>query len=100
MEQGDYEATLVELHRLDAYRAQRAKTKLSSSGYYHSIGFNAGFVGLATEASLIADVNAAIGALLAGDQLPLLAQAAGLTYVPPRQPDVVAAMSPQELRGE
>jgi hypothetical protein len=38
---------LVELHRLDAHRAQHQGSKLSWSGHYHSIGFNIGFVGLA-----------------------------------------------------
>ena len=100
MEQGEYDATLVELHRLDAYRAQRPDTKLSSSGHYHSIGFNTGFIGLASEASLIADVNAAIGHMLADGQLPILAEAASVTYVPPREPDVVATISYQALRGD
>jgi hypothetical protein len=100
MEQGDYDATLVELHRLDAYRARHPDTQLLSSGHYHSIGFNIGFVGLETEAPLIAEVNVAIGEMLAKNELPDLAQAAGLTYVPPRQPDVLATISRAELRGD
>jgi ABC-type amino acid transport substrate-binding protein len=100
MEQGDYDATLVELHRLDAYRARHPDTQLLSSGHYHSIGFNIGFVGLETEAPLIAEVNVAIGEMLAKNELPALAQAAGLTYVPPRQPDVLATISRAELRGD
>lgn len=100
MEQGDYDATLVELHRLDAYRAQRQDSKLSSSGHYHSIGFNIGFVGLASEAPLIAEVSAAIGEMLAKQELPALAQATGLTYLPPRQPDVLTTISRAQLRGD
>lgn len=100
MEQGDYDATLVELHRFDAYRVRHPGTKLSSSDHYHSIGFNAGFVGLASEASLIEEVNAALGEMLTKGELPALAQAAGLTYVPPRQPDVPATISPAALRGD
>ncbi len=100
MEQGDYDATLVELHRLDAYRAQRQDSKLSSSGHYHSIGFNIGFVGLASDAPLIAEVSAAIGEMLAKQELPALAQATGLTYLPPRQPDVLTTISRAQLRGD
>lgn len=100
MEQGDYDATLVELHRLDAHRARHPETPLSSSGHYHSVGFNMGFVGLASEAPLIEEVNAAIGDLLAKSELPALAEAAGLTYVAPRQPDVLVTISRAQLRGD
>ena len=100
MEQGNYGATLVELHRLDAYRAQRQDSKLSSSGHYHSIGFNIGFIGLASEAPLVAEVSAAIGEMLAKQELPALAQATGLTYLPPRQPDVLTTISRAQLRGD
>jgi len=100
MEQGDYDATLIELHRFDAHRAQHPDTKLSSSGHFHSIGFNFGFIGLASDTSLMAEVNAAIDEMLAQNQFPGIAQAAGLTYVPPRAPDVVAAISPAALRGD
>ena len=100
MEKGDYDASLVELHRLDAYRAQHPDSKLSSSGHYHSIGFNSGFVGLSSEAPLIAEVNAAIGEMLAKQKMPAIAQAAGLTYLPPRQPDVLTTISRAQLRDD
>ena len=100
MEHGDYDATLVEVHQFDQYRAQHPETKLSSSGHYHSIGFNLGFVGLATEAPLMAQVDAAIQEMLAKNEMPALAEAAGLTYVPPRQPDVLATISRQDLQGD
>lgn len=100
LEQGDYDATLVELHRLDAYRARHPDTRIASSGHYHSIGINAGFVGLAGEAPLIAEVDAALGEMLAKNELPALAQATGLTYLPPRQPDVAPTISPAQLRGD
>jgi ABC-type amino acid transport substrate-binding protein len=100
MEQGDYDATLMDLHRLDAHHAQHQGSKLSWSGYYHSIGFNTGFVGLASEATLIAELNAAIGEMLAKHELPPLAQATGLSYLPPRQPDVLTTISRAQLRGD
>jgi len=100
MERGDHDATLVELHRFDIYRAQNPSTRLTSSGHYHSIGFNIGAVGLASEAPLMAEVDAAISDMLAKGELPALARAAGLTYLPPRKPDVAATITHAELRGD
>jgi ABC-type amino acid transport substrate-binding protein len=100
MEQGEYDATLMDLHRLDAHHAHHQGSKLSWSGHYHSIGFNTGFVGLANEAPLVAKLNVAIGEMLAKQELPALAQATGLTYLPPRQPDVLTTISRAQLRGD
>lgn len=100
IERGDIDATLVELHRLDAYRAQHRDSKISSSGHYHSIGFNLGFIGLASAAPLVAEVNAVIGDMLTKQELPALAQATGLTYLPPRQPDVLTTITRAQLRGD
>ena len=100
MDKGDYDATLVELHRLDAHRAQHQVSKLSSSGHYHSVGFNIGFVGLASEAPLIAEVSIALSEMLARQELPALAHTTGLTYLPPRQPDVLTTISRAQLRGD
>jgi ABC-type amino acid transport substrate-binding protein len=98
LEQGGFDATLIPLHRFDAYRAAHPQTALKASGYYHRIGFNMGFVGLSTEAALIAEVDSAVGAMLAGGELPALAAAAGMTYLPPRPPDVRNALSLADLR--
>ncbi|HKW52636.1 MAG TPA: hypothetical protein VJO12_03020 [Stellaceae bacterium] len=97
LEQGGFDATLVPLHRFDAYRAEHPQTTLKPSGYYHRIGFNMGFVGLSTEAALLEQVSAAVGDMLAAGALPALAQAAGMTYVPPRQPDVRESLSLADL---
>jgi ABC-type amino acid transport substrate-binding protein len=98
LEQGGFDATLVPLHRFDAYRAAHPQTALKPSGYYHRIGFNMGFVGLATEAPLIEQVDAAIADMLTGCALPALADKAGMTYVPPRPPDVRESLSLSALR--
>jgi len=100
IERGDFDATLVELHRLDAYRARHRDSKISSSGHYHSIGFNLGFIGLASDAPLVAAVNGAIGDMLARQELPALAQSTGLTYLAPRQPDVLTTITRAQLRGD
>ena len=100
MEQGEYDATLVDLHRLDAHHAHHQGSKLAWSGHYHSIGFNTGFIGLASEAPLVAKLNVALGEMLAKQELRALAQATGLTYLPPRQPDVLTTISRAQLRGD
>lgn len=100
LEHGDYDAALVELHRLDGYRASHPGTAIASSGHYHTVGFNVGFVGLASNAPLIEKVNAAIDDMLSKGVMPALAQGAGLTYVAPRRPDVLDTISPAQLRGD
>jgi ABC-type amino acid transport substrate-binding protein len=98
LEQGGFDATLLPLHRFDAYRARHPQTALKPSGYYHPIGFNMGFVGLATEAPLIRQVDAAIGDLLASGAFPAFAERSGMTYVPPLPPDVQESPSLSALR--
>jgi ABC-type amino acid transport substrate-binding protein len=90
LEAGDYDAALVELRRFDAYRARHPDTKLSLSGYYPPVGFNMGFVGLSTEQELIAQVDRAIAEMLHSGELAALARAAGVTYLPPREPNVAS----------
>jgi ABC-type amino acid transport substrate-binding protein len=100
IERGDYGAALVELNRFDAYVAKHPETKLSSSGHYHSLGHNVGLLGLASEAALISEVNVAIGEMLEGSDLQSLAAAARITYLSPRPPDILPAISPMQLRGD
>jgi ABC-type amino acid transport substrate-binding protein len=90
LEAGDYDAALVELRRFDAYRALHPDTRLTLSGYYPPVGFNMGFVGLSTEQQLLAEVDQAIAELLQSGELAALARAAGVTYLPPREPNIAA----------
>jgi ABC-type amino acid transport substrate-binding protein len=98
LEQGQYDATLVELRRFDAYRAAHPETKLTPSGYYFRIGFNIGFVGLSVDRDLIEQVDQAIADMLDEGDLPALAQTAGVTYLPPRQPNVSPDVTVTDLR--
>lgn len=88
LENGEYDATLVELRRFEAYRASHPETKLKPFGYYFPAGFNIGFVGLSTDRELIEHVDQAIADMLDKGELPALARTAGVTYLPPRQPTV------------
>jgi ABC-type amino acid transport substrate-binding protein len=93
MESGDIDATLTELRRFDDYRDKHPNTKLKATGYFHKIGFNMGYVGLGTDQPLIAAVDAAIADLIAKGELPAMAKSAGMTYVPPTEPDVLEGIS-------
>jgi ABC-type amino acid transport substrate-binding protein len=98
LEKGDYDATLVALRRFDAYRAEHPDTKLVASGYYLPIGFNMGFVGLSTDRDLIERVNRSIAEMLDKGEFVALARAAGVTYLPPRQPNVSADLKLSDLQ--
>jgi ABC-type amino acid transport substrate-binding protein len=89
LNRGDFDATLLDLRRFDAYRATHPDTKVSASGYYYPIGFNRGYVGLASDPALIAAVNKALSDLLAAGTIADLAKAAGLTYLPPVKPAIL-----------
>lgn len=86
LERGDYDATLLDLARFDAYRVAHRDTGLSASGYYYPIGANRGYVALASDAALLAAVNTALADLLAEGKIVDFARQAGLTYLPPREP--------------
>ena len=98
LEQGQYDATLVELRRFDAYRASHQETKLTASGYYFPIGFNIGFVGLSGDRDLIEQVDRAITDMLDEGDLLALAQTAGVTYLPPHPPNVSREVTVTDLQ--
>jgi ABC-type amino acid transport substrate-binding protein len=98
LENGEYDATLVELRRFDAYRGLHPETKLTPSGYYFPAGFNIGYVGLSTDRELIAQADQAISAMLEEGELAGLARDAGVTYLPPRRPNVSPEITIADLR--
>jgi ABC-type amino acid transport substrate-binding protein len=89
LERGDFDATLLDLRRLDAYRAAHPDTRIDASGYYYPIGVNRGYVGLAADPALLAAVNKAISDLQATGTITVLARTAGLSYLPPREPVIL-----------
>jgi ABC-type amino acid transport substrate-binding protein len=98
LEKGEYDATLIALRRFDAYRAEHPETKMIPSGYYLPFGFNMGFVGLSTDRELLEKVNRPIAEMLDSGEIRALARAAGVTYLPPRQPNVSADLKLSDLR--
>jgi ABC-type amino acid transport substrate-binding protein len=97
LEAGEADATLVPVHRFDAYRIEHPDTKLAPSGYFLPVGFNMGFVGLASGAQLIEQANAAIEAMLKDGEFAALAPRAHMTYLPPRQPYILDHLTVNDL---
>ena len=98
LEQARFDATLLDLRRFDAYRATHPNTALTGSGYLYPIGANRGYVGLADKPELIAAVDKALADLQASGKLAEFGQAAGLTYLPPREPIVLGDAFQKILR--
>jgi ABC-type amino acid transport substrate-binding protein len=86
IDRGEFDATLIDLRRFDAYRAGHPDTGLAASGYYHPVGVNRGYVALAAEPALVDAINKALADLQTSGRLDELAHAAGLTYLAPREP--------------
>jgi len=97
LESGEADASLIPVHRFDAYRIEHPDTKLTLSGYYLPVGFNMGFVGLSSDAPLIERASAAIEAMLKDGEAAALAPAAHMTYLPPRQPYILDHLTMSDL---
>jgi ABC-type amino acid transport substrate-binding protein len=89
LDRGDFDATLLDLRRFDAYRAAHPDTRLAASGYYYPIGANRGYVGLASDPALLVAVDKALSDLQGSGTMADLGRAAGLTYLPPREPAIL-----------
>lgn len=100
LEDGDIDAALVDQRELDAWRLAHSETRVISTGYQHSIGFNIGLVGLSGSGALIDAVDRIVGDLLAEGGLPKLAQANFMTYLPPRKPDVSPGLDLGAVAGD
>jgi ABC-type amino acid transport substrate-binding protein len=98
LERDQFDATLLDLRRFDAYRAAHPDTKLAASGYYYPVGANRGYVALASDTALLAAVNKALSDLQARGAIAALAREAGLTYLPPREPIVLGDVLQQILQ--
>jgi ABC-type amino acid transport substrate-binding protein len=98
VDRGDFDATLLDLRRFDAYRAAHPDTRLAASGYYYPIGANRGYVGLAADPDLLAAVNKALTGLQADGSIAEFGRTAGLTYLPPREPAILGDVWRQILQ--
>ena len=85
IDRGEFDATLLDLRRFDAYRAAHPDTNLKASGFYHPVGTNRGYITLAAEPALLDEINKVLAELQAAGILSQLGQAAGLTYLAPHE---------------
>ena len=85
IDRGEFDATLLDLRRFDAYRATHPNTSITASGFYHPVGTNRGYITLASEAVLLDEINKALAELQTAGTLAQLGQAAGLTYLAPHE---------------
>ncbi|TPQ41902.1 ABC transporter substrate-binding protein [Bradyrhizobium guangdongense] len=98
LNRGDFDATLLDLGRFDAHRAAHPDTAITASGYYYPIGANRGYVGLASDPALIEAVNKALTELAAEGKIAEFGKAAGLTYLPPREPAILGDVWTQIIK--
>ena len=89
LERGEYDATLLDLRRFDAYRAEHPDTRITASGYYYPIGANRGYVALETDKALLEAVNKVLSDLQAKGTIAELGKTAGLTWLAPREPIIL-----------
>lgn len=89
IERGEFDATLLDLRRFDAYRAGHPDTKITASGYYYPIGANRGYVALDSNKVLLDAVNKALKDLQSAGKIAELGRTAGLTYLAPREPIIL-----------
>jgi len=100
MSAGQIDATLVELGGFDAYRAAHPESALRDSGWRHAIGFNTGFLALATRRDLLDRVDTALKAMQEAGELQALAADAGLQWAKPEAPAVAPRLTPPQLRAD
>jgi ABC-type amino acid transport substrate-binding protein len=89
LNRGDYDATLVDLARLDAWRVAHSDAQLVGSGFYYPIGINRGYVALKSDSELLAAVDKALDELTAEGKIAGFGKEAGLTYLAPREPTIL-----------
>jgi ABC-type amino acid transport substrate-binding protein len=100
LDRGELDATLLDLRRLDAYRAAHPDSNLVATGYYYPIGANRAYVALASDGALIDAVDKALSELEANGTIERLARTAGLTYLKPREPIVLGDVMQQILQNK
>jgi ABC-type amino acid transport substrate-binding protein len=100
LQSGKVDAAFVDVRAFDAWRGRHDTSGVTLSGYVHSLAFNMGFVGLASDITLINQVDSVLADLQAHDAIAPMAASAGLTYMPPRTPAVGPDVRPAALDGD
>lgn len=91
LEAGRFDATLVALDRLDAWRISHPETTLRRAAYVHPFRINIGFVVTADATEVLAAANRVLDRALANGDLQRWSAEAGVTWIEPATPQVGAA---------
>lgn len=91
MESGLFNATLTERHKFETYKHTHPDTKLKTTDYQHSIGFNIGFVTLKEKSELLSEVNFHIKNMIENGELEKITTESELSYVRPTLPYVLTS---------
>jgi ABC-type amino acid transport substrate-binding protein len=97
LEGGRFDATLVALDRLDAWRLAHPASTLRRAAYTHPLRINLGFVALADAAELVAAADRVIGRATSNGDLRRWSEETGTTWVAPGEPAVAANIGLADL---
>ena len=97
LSKAQFDITLIESHKFDAYVQENPKTTLRGSQMILPVGFNLGFVTTAEHAELLAAVSAAVDAMIKNGEAEKVARAAGLTFIAPLTPSVRSGLGLEQL---
>lgn len=100
LEANRFDATLVALDRLDAWRLSHPDTPLRRTPYLHPLRINIGFVARSDAPEVLAAASRVIERALASGELQRWAAESGTTWITPAEPQVGAPFSLAELSRE
>ncbi|HSN34058.1 MAG TPA: transporter substrate-binding domain-containing protein [Ideonella sp.] len=100
LEAGRFDAALVPLDRLDAWRLAHPGTPLRRTPYLHPYRINLGFVGLAGATAELRAADRVIARALDSGELRRWCEETGTTWVAPVEPQVTPAFSFPDLLRE
>ena len=100
LEAGRIDATLVSLDRYDAWRLRHPTSALRRAAYLHPLRINIGFVALASSIALLDASQRVVARALADGQLQRWTTDAGVSWVPPTDPQVGLAIGLPDLMQE
>lgn len=92
-----FDAALVTLDRLDAWRLAHPASRLRRAAYTHPLRINIGFVALRDSADLVAAADRVIERATASGELQRWSEETGTTWVVPAEPAVAAAIGLADL---
>lgn len=97
LEAGRADAVLAEAHRFERHRARNPDTRLTATGYSHSIAYNIAFAALKNGKAPISAINKLIGEMIESGEMADVAKTAKITYLAPREPLIFNRITPGML---